>query len=295
MEKWSGGVLKSRLCLQKHSMRKPSVQYFFFFVTRFFLLCSFLGSCTLSLRKEEVSLDHLDTCPQLTLSQLEEQVALFDDTTDTFNLHCALGLLRNSDGNSVQQSAAGSQICFLLADRTEADQISRERFASEGVRWAEDFLKASDKENGDVYYYLAVNLGIAIKEHPAIALKKLDRLVSSLEKAVALSPNVNSAGPYRVLGMLYLMAPPWPQGIGDGDKALELLQEAVRRFPDYPKNRIFYAQALWELEGEDRKQEILEHLEEALRLLNQEKWKTVRVRWMKDWTYVAKEVGVPLP
>ena len=271
------------------------MEYFFSFVTGFFLLSSFLVSCTLSLRKEVVSLDHLDRCPQWTLSQLEEQVALFDDTTDTFNLHCVLGLLRNSEGNFVHQSAAGSQICFLLADRTETDQTRRERFASEGVRWAESFLKASDKENGDVYYYLAVNLGIAIKEHPAIALKNLDRLVSSLEKAVELSPDVNSAGPYRVLGMLYLMAPPWPQGIGDGDKALDLLQEAVGRYPEYPKNRIFYAQALWELEGEDRKQEIVEHLEEALRLLNQEKWKTVRVRWMKEWTYLAEEVGVPLP
>ena len=265
---------------------------YFFSVVGLCLLSSSLTSCTLSLKKEVVSFGHLDPCPQWTLSQLEEQIALFDDTTDTFILQCALDLLRNTESSSVHQSAAGSQICFLLADRTEEDQIRRERFASEGVRWAEGSLKASDKENGAVYYYLAVNLGLAIKEHPAVALKNLDRLVSSLEKARELSPDVNSAGPYRVLGMLYLMAPPWPQGIGDGDKALELLQEAVRRFPDYPKNRIFYAQALWELEGENRKQEILEHLEEALRLLNQEKWKTVRVRWMKDWTYVAGEAGV---
>ena len=137
-------------------------------------------------------------------------------------------------------------------------------------------------------------MGIAVKEHPAIALKNLERLVSSLEKAVELSPNVNSAGPYRVLGMVYLKAPPWPQGIGDGDKALELLQEAVRRFPEYPKNRIFYAQVLWELEGEDREEEVIEHLEEARRLLYQEKWKTVRVRWMKDWTILAEEVGIQL-
>lgn len=267
----------------------------FFPVVVLLLLSSTLASCALSLRKELVNLDHLETCPQWTLSQLVEQVALFGDTTDTFILHCALALLRNSDGTSIYQSAEGPKICFLLADRTETDQIRRERFASEGVRWAERFLKAGDKENGDVYYYLAVNLGIAVKEHPAIALKNLDRLVSSLEKAVELSPEVNSAGPYRVLGMVYLKAPPWPQGIGDGDKALELLQEAVQRYPDYPKNRIFYAQALWELEGEDKEEEVVEHLEEALQLLNQEKWKTVRGRWMKDWTCVAEEAGVQLP
>ncbi|MDX1779008.1 MAG: hypothetical protein R3339_09015, partial [Thermodesulfobacteriota bacterium] len=111
-------------------MAKTTMQNCFFPVVVLLLLSSTLASCTLSLRKEVVSLDHLETCPQLTLSQLEEQVSLFGDTTDTFILHCALDLLRNSDGTSVHQSAAGSKICFLLADRTETDQIRRERFAS---------------------------------------------------------------------------------------------------------------------------------------------------------------------
>ena len=267
---------------------------FFSSITVLLLLSSFLVSCSLSLRKEMVSLDYLDTCPAWTSSQLEEQVRLFDDVTDTFTLHCSLDLLRNSKSSPVHLTSAGSQICFLLADRTESDQVMRERFASEGVRWATRALEENDQKDGAVHYYLAVNLGIAVREHPAVAFKNLDRIVSNLEKALELSPDVNNAGPYRVLGMLYLMAPPWPQGIGDGDKALELLQEAVRRYPEYPKNRIFYAQALWELEGEDRQQEIIEHLEEALRLMNQEKWKTVRSRWMNDLIYVSREAHVEL-
>jgi tetratricopeptide (TPR) repeat protein len=293
MTKWFG-QLTILSQVEGQMPETTTVRNCFFSIVGLLVFSSFLVSCALSLRKEVVSLHHLERCPHWEPSQLVEQVAEFDDTTETYILHCALDLLRNAEDTSVHKSAAGSQVCFLLADRTEADQVRRERFASEGVRWAEGFLKASDKENGDVYYYLAVNLGIAVKEHPAVALKNLNRLVSSLEKAIELSPDINSAGPYRVLGMVYLMAPPWPQGIGDGDKALELLQEAVRRHPDYPKNRIFYAQALWELEGEDRKQEVLEHLKEALRLLNQEKWKKVRTRWMKDLTYVADEAGVEL-
>lgn len=267
---------------------------FFFSVLGLLLLSFFLVSCSLSLRKEMVSFDHLDTCPEWTLSQLEEQVRLFDDSTDTFTLQCALELLRNGKSGPVHLTSAGSQICFLLADRTESDQVMRERFASEGVRWAERALEERDQKDGDVHYYLAVNLGIAVREHPAVAFKNLDRIVSNLEKALELSPDVNNAGPYRVLGMLYLMAPPWPQGIGDGDKALELLQEAVRRYPEYPKNRIFYAQALWELEGEDRQPEVIEHLEEALRLMNKEKWRTVRGRWMNDLIYVSQEAHVEL-
>ena len=143
--------------------------------------------------------------------------------------------------------------------------------------------------------YLAVNLGIAIQKHPVLALKNLGRLESSLEKALELSPDVNFGGPYRVLGMLYLMAPPWPQGIGDGDRALELLKEATERFPEYPKNHIFYAQAIWEVEGEDGKAEVTRQLEEALRLMGQERWKGVRDRWMDDLRRVAEEANVELP
>jgi tetratricopeptide (TPR) repeat protein len=226
---------------------------------------------------------------------LEEQVTLFDDRNDTATLQCAINLLRNTKEGRIDESGAGAKICFLLADRTEADQARREGFASEGVRWAERALAQGGEERGDVSYYLAVNLGITVEKHPVAALKNLDRLVASLEKAMALAPDVSSAGPYRVLGMVYLKAPPWPRGIGDGDKALELLREAVRRSPEYPPNRIFYARALWEVEGEDKEREITVCIEETFRLLNQEQWQPVRERWMDDLNAVAKEVQIELP
>jgi len=261
-----------------------------------FVLRAFLcAGCAVLQQKNPVVLLPADSCPQWTPEELEAQVTLFDDTTDTATLHCALNLLRNAKEERIDESAAGTKICFLLADRTEADQARREDFASEGVRWAERALEQGNEERGDVNYYLAVNLGITVEKHPVAAVKNLDRLVASLEKALALTPDVSSAGPYRVLGMVYLKAPPWPRGIGDGDKALELLREAVRRSPEYPPNRIFHARALWEMEGEEGEQEITEHLEEALRVLNGEQWKPVRNRWMDDLNAVAKEVQIDLP
>lgn len=275
-------------------MCRSSNQNLSLFPIAVFLLALLFAGCALSLPKDLVSLHDLDTCSPLTVSQLERQITLFDDTTDTLTLECALRLLRNAENGSLHKGSAGSKICFLLADRTEKDGERRKGFASEGVRWAERALAQGAQEPGDSYYYLAVNLGIAVREHPLAALKHLDRLVSSLEKAVELSPDVNSAGPYRVLGMLYLMAPPWPQGIGDGDRALELLQEAVRRYPDYPKNLIFYARALWEVEGADKRQEIEEYLMEALRLMNEERWKTVKGRWVDDLNHVARDAYIEL-
>jgi len=259
-----------------------------------FLLVFLCAGCATSPPKDLVRFDARGTCPGWNDAQLKENADRFDDTTDTITLQCALERLRNAKANSIDENAAGAKICFLLADRTETDQVRRERFASEGVGWAERARAEGDEERGDVYYYLAVNLGIAVEKHPVAAVKSLDRLVSSLEKAIALAPDVHHAGPYRVLGMVYLKAPPWPKGIGDGDKSLELLQEAVRKVPDYPLNRIFYARALWEVEGEDKEREIADCLKEALRLMDQEKWKMVRERWMDDITDVAREAHFEL-
>jgi tetratricopeptide (TPR) repeat protein len=270
------------------------MQSFFLKVTGFFLCCLVFSGCALTLPKEEVLLSQTKKCPEWTPAQLEKDARLFDHNTDTFTLQCALDHLRNAETSPIRQTSTGSHICFLLADRTDTDQVRRERFASEGVNWAEIALAESGEEDGDVYYYLAVNLGIAVKEHMALALKNLDRLVSGLEKALELSPDVNYGGPYRVLGMLYLMAPPWPQGIGDGDRALELLDEAIKRHPEHPKNHIFYAQALWEMEGEDSKKETRKHLEKGRRLMHLEQWKSVKDRWMKDLNQVAREAHLKL-
>jgi hypothetical protein len=268
---------------------------FILYTTEFCLLASLCGGCAVLPPKDVVRFDARETCPRWDDAQLEENLNRFDDTTDTITLQCALELLRNAQKSRIDENAAGAQICFLLADRSKADQTKRERFAAEGVRWAEHALAEGGEERGDVYYYLAVNLGITVEKHPIAAVKSLDRIVASLEKAVALSPDIHNAGPYRVLGMVYLKAPPWPNGMGDGDKALELLAEAVQRSPAYPLNRIFYARALWEVEGEDAEREVAANLEEALRLMSGERWSPVRERWMDDVTDIAGKAHVELP
>lgn len=260
----------------------------------FFLLVSLCAGCAVTRSNDQIVLLSPVDCPQGTPPELVSQVTLFDDTTDTIFLHCALELLRRTKGSSLDENAAGAKICFLLADRTETDRVRRERFASEGVGWAERALAQGDEENGEVYYYRAVNLGITVEKHPVAAMKSLDRIVASLEKALELAPDVHNAGPSRVLGMVFLKAPQWPKGIGDGDKAMELLRDAVRKSPGYPMNHIFYARALWEVEGEDGSQEITACLEEAARLLNQEQWEPVRERWMDDVTDLASDAHIEL-
>ncbi|TFH41213.1 MAG: hypothetical protein E4G96_05960, partial [Chrysiogenales bacterium] len=76
-------------------------------------------------------------------------------------------------------------------------------------------------------------------------------------------------GPLRVLGMLYIKAPAWPSGIGDLDKALDLLRRATEKYPSHPLNYMFYGDALLQ---DDDKEKALENLETAYRLAVPEIW-----------------------
>lgn len=133
------------------------------------------------------------------------------------------------------------KLCFLLADIHSKNTAVQ--FAARGA----SFYKQGhcNKNNHESAYYHALNLGMILKEKGMLALDKLPHMHKSLLCAVN-SPAIDHGGPLRALGMLYLKAPSWPQGIGDIDKALELLKKAASQYPDFPENNIFYAEALIE-------------------------------------------------
>jgi tetratricopeptide (TPR) repeat protein len=257
------------------------------------LLIGILASgCTFTLPEDIVDLGAQDTCPHWNPEELRVRAREFDHRTDTFTLQCALRGLRSASPAPVHRTEAGARICYLLADRTTADQQKKERYAAEGVRWAEIALTERIEPVGAVHYYLAVNLGMAVRQHATLAVKNLKRLEEELSRARDLDPQEEQGGPLRVLGMLYLMAPPWPKGIGDGDKALELLKDAVQRFPQYPLNHIFYAQALWELEEDDAIDKVKIHLEKGRQLIEKGDWGTARDRWLKEIEKIAEDAEI---
>lgn len=250
--------------------------------------------CTFTLPEDIVDLGTQDTCPEWKTEELQVRAKEFDHRTETSTLQCALGSLRNASPADIHRTEAGAYICYLLADRTTDNQEKKERYAAEGVRWAEIALTERIEPIGAVHYYLAVNLGIAVRQHATLAVKNLKRLEEELLRAKELSPGEEQGGPLRVLGMLYLMAPPWPKGIGDGDKALELLKEAVERHPDYPLNHAFYAQALWDLEEEDALDQVKTHLRESRELIEKGDWGTARERWLTEIEKIAEEAEINL-
>lgn len=210
--------------------------------------------------------------------------------TDTQAVACALNALRHSEDPAVRRSALGSRLCLHLAERA-INPENREKFAAEGVKFAETALAQGGGADGAVHYYLAANLGLAVRDHITLAMENLGRLESEMQKAVELSPDIDDGGPLRLLGALYLKAPAWPNGIGDRDKALELLEKANKEHPRHPLNHLFYAQALWE-EGSDTALDQAK-TEFALgeKLLAAGNWGYNKEPWQKEFDEFRKELG----
>ncbi len=142
-----------------------------------------------------------------------------------------------------------------------------------------------------MHYYLAANLGLAVREHITLAMENLGRLENEMKRAVALSPDIDHGGPLRLLGALYLKAPAWPNGIGDLDKSLELLEKAVKEHPGHPLNHLFYAQALWNEGAEADLIRVKTEFALGEKLLAEGLWGYNKAPWKKEFAEFAQEFG----
>jgi len=247
---------------------------------------AFLAGCA-GLQHGQVQSDRLAECPSQTADMLVAEQSQLGPLSDTHTLACALNVLRGTQDPAISRTALGSRICLHLAER-EASQEKREKLAAEGVRFAETALAQGG--NGAVHYYLAANLGLAVREHITLAVENLGRLEREMKQALALTPGIDDGGPLRLLGALYLKAPAWPSGIGDIDKALELLEKAAREHPGHPLNHLFYAQALWEDGEEDALNQAKSEFALGERLLVEGNWGYDKEPWKKEFDKFRQEL-----
>jgi hypothetical protein len=253
------------------------------------LLPAVLGGCA-RLNRDVAQFDHLAGCPSETTATLAARQAQLGPLTPTHDLQCALEFLRDTRDPALLKTSLGSRLCLHLAER-DPDPDQRVKLATEGVRFSDEALVLGGEGKGAVHYYLAANLGLAARDDMALALQSLPRLEREMKRAVELSPELDDGGPLRLLGMLYLKAPPWPNGIGDGDKALDLLKRALEKYPGHPLNHLFYAQALWEVEGDGAAGQVRAELAVGMRLLSEGNWGYNKEPWRREFSEVQKEVG----
>lgn len=252
------------------------------------MLALFSGCAGLS--RDQVPQDRLSVCPQQTAAMLAAKQEQLGSSTDTHALACALNVLRDSEDSSLRRSALRSRLCLNLAER-DADPESREKFAADGVKFSETALAQGGETDGAVHYYLAANLGLTVRDHITLAVKNLGRLESEMQRAVELSPDIDGGGPLRLLGALYLKAPAWPNGIGDRDKALELLEKASKEHPQHPLNHLFYAQALWEEGSDTALYQAKTEFTLGEKLLAEGHWGYSKASWQKEFDAFRKELG----
>jgi hypothetical protein len=253
------------------------------------LLLAGLSGCA-KLHRNVVPFEGLADCPKQTAAKLAARQSKLGPQSTTHTLECTLAFLRDTHDPALLRSSLGSRIALHLAERN-ADPGRRETLAAEGVRFAEEALALGGGQDAAVHYYLAANLGLAVRDRMTLALENLPRLESEMKRAVELNPGIDDGGPLRLLGMLYLKAPPWPTGIGDADRALDLLRQAAERYPNHPLNHLFYAQALWEVEEDDAADRVKAELATGREKLAQGDWGYSREPWEKEFAQFQKELN----
>lgn len=126
-------------------------------------------------------------------------------------------------------------------------------------------LLAEHPHAGELFFWGAVHWGLWGESFGTMA--SIRRGVAGKirrygESALALTPEYENAGAYRLLGRLHALAPRVPLFTGwiDHDLAVEYLERAVELAPEDPLNRFFLAEALLEYsrDQEDRALRLLE-------------------------------------
>jgi tetratricopeptide (TPR) repeat protein len=175
------------------------------------------------------------------------------------NYQRSLARLEAEPGNPDAAVAAG-RACFELAEYA-GKRAERASLAEEGVAACHRGL-ALRTNSGIAHYYLGMNLGQLARTRGWGALKMVGQLKNEFEAAAALDPSVDYGGPDRNLGYLYRDTPSF--SIGDKNKALKHLENAVKLAPGYPENRLALIEGLLKWGERRRAREELKLLEESL-------------------------------
>jgi tetratricopeptide (TPR) repeat protein len=178
-----------------------------------------------------------------------------------------------------------ARAAILLADEFYDDKTKRAHFAGRGSEYAKAAIDLEPKRI-EGHYYSGENLGLTATTKTIGAKFMVPSIRDAAKKAMQIDACYDHGGPPRLLGSLYAEAPPWPASIGDPDKGVELLQQALKCAPDWPLNNLLLGNALVKAERyEDAKKNYQIVLDAQARPENNHfmpKWKGLAKRGMDD-------------
>lgn len=184
--------------------------------------------------------------------------------------------------NSIKNSAvtAKADVALELSEVTSQSsmnsQNSSENFENLAAKFEESRLASEQRTAALAAYYQAVLIGLKMKvAGMGEAMKMLDEEMALLEIAQVV-PEVDLGGSLRLFGFILLKAPAWPAGPGDLDTALEVLTQAVARYPSHPLNHLMLAEALAE---DGRSEEARASLAKGMNLADESVWGPAAALW----------------
>ena len=159
------------------------------------------------------------------------------------SINDAESLAKSKKEKDLLESAA----CY--ASLFESKTIDDSKYAEAGQKAIRTYLEKNPK-SGVGHYLYAYLVGKQAQLSPLNGLDLVHVLEQEALLALSLSPEVDSAGPDRMLGELYCQAPSAPFSLGSIEKSLKYFEEAVKIAPDYYLNHLGYGAAL--LEDDER-------------------------------------------
>lgn len=157
--------------------------------------------------------------------------------------------------------------CLDVVDaHPDASNGDRLPYARKALRYAKAAV-ASEEGRVEGHFYLAIALGRVLELEFLPDLDQIGTLEAEAERARAIDPTYEHAGPLRFLALLYMNAPPWPIGpelAGEEEEIEALWEEALQLASSWVENHLGFAEFLAK---EDRDAEALAHAHEAKALL----------------------------
>ncbi|MFM7101503.1 MAG: hypothetical protein ACKO3N_10060 [Verrucomicrobiota bacterium] len=154
------------------------------------------------------------------------------------------GLRRSFADQSTNVTVAWQlgRACFDRAELAGAP-AEREALGLEGMRACRRGIELSPT-NAASHYYLALNLGQVARIRRLSALKLVREMETELLATARLDAHLDHAGADRALALLYRDAPGWPVSVGNHQLARRHFQRSLTVEPDYPGNRMAWAEFL---------------------------------------------------
>lgn len=143
-----------------------------------------------------------------------------------------------ADGNAA--AALRGAACYAyLVERGGGESAE----AAAGKQLAERAV-AAYPHSAEAHYLLGYLAGLVARHSPLKALNLVPVIEREALAALDLNPEIDQAGPARMLGELYLRAPAFPVSLGDTALAVDYFRQAVELAPEQPDNRLGLIEAL---------------------------------------------------